>query len=340
MGTPDRVRLAKALELAERQAAEIKSLRAEVRKPHRDPAAESLRAEVLDLRKTLRDLERAPRVAWPPAGYTPEAPKPAKAAKAGGVITSILVADIHCPYHDRRSVDCALGVIREVKPDEVDLDGDVMELEALSRHPKSKPDLTRLADEHYATNVLLDRIQEAHGGRKMRYLQGNHEHRAERYEAEWGVLDGILSVPQALYIQPRGDYHRETSNLRGIEWVPLKMQPLVVRNTAMLHGVFESQYHAWMTAMHLGPRVGVRYLYSAHMHGFQSFVSPSGFCAYAAPWLGDETAAPFRSYVKGKPRPWNKGLLIIEECGAAVTTTPVFIENGRALFGGRVVQAA
>jgi hypothetical protein len=59
MGTPDRVRLAKALELAERQAAELKLLRAEVRKPHRDPAAEALRAEVLDLRKTLRVMERA-----------------------------------------------------------------------------------------------------------------------------------------------------------------------------------------------------------------------------------------------------------------------------------------
>lgn len=276
----------------------------------------------------------------PRAGWTePERPLPARAAPVE-VIRSVMLTDVHVPYQHRRNVECALGIIREVQPHETDLLGDVMELESLSRHPKSKPDLSRLAAEFYETNVFLDAVQEANGGRKTRFLEGNHCARASRYEAEYGELDGMLSVPKSLYLEPRSDYHRETSNLRGIEWIPLRMQPFTVRSLALLHGVFESQYHAWMNAMHLGPRCGARFIFSGHMHGFQSFTSPAGCTAFALPWLGDERRHVFQAYVKGKPRPWNSGVLIREECGETVTVTPVFIENGRALFGGRVVQAA
>jgi hypothetical protein len=108
---------------------------------------------------------------------------------------------------------------------------------------------------------------------------------------------------------------------------------------AYLHGVFESMYHAAMTAQHLGPRLSVKHVVSAHMHGWQSFASASGYTAYTSPWLGDGDAACFRAYVKGRPRPWHVGLLYIEECGDDVAVTPIFIHNGRALFGGRIVEA-
>jgi hypothetical protein len=275
----------------------------------------------------------------PRPGWEHPAPlKPAK-AKAADVITSIKITDVHSPFHHKRNVDCAIGIIRDVKADELDLMGDIEEMEALSMHPRSRPDLAKVAEEHYATNLLLDEIQNAHGGRKTRYLEGNHEHRAARFEAQYGQLDGSLSVPQALYIQPRADYHRETSQLRGIEWVPLKMQPLVVRNTALLHGVFEAQHHAFMMAQHLGPRIGAKHLFAGHMHTWQSATSNAGYTAYSCPWLGDERRHVFQAYVKGKPRPWQTGLVIVQECGDRVTVTPVFIENGRALFGGRLIEA-
>lgn len=276
----------------------------------------------------------------PRGGWTePERCPPAK-AKPVEVIRSVKIADVHCPYQHRRNVACALGIIREVQPHETDLLGDIMEMESLSRHPKSRPDLAKLSAEYYETNLLLDDVQNANGGRKTRYFGGNHEGRCDRYEAEFGELDGMLSVPKSLYLEPRSDYHRETSSLRGIEWIPLRMQPFTVRSSALLHGVFESQYHAYMNAMHLGPRCGARYIFSGHMHGFQSFTSPAGCTAFALPWLGDERRHVFQAYVKGKPRPWNTGVLIVEEAGETVTVTPVFIENGRALFGGQVVQAA
>lgn len=160
-----------------------------------------------------------------------------------------------------------------------------------------------------------------------------------RFPGRAGIQSAETTV-RITCITPRSEYRRETVQLRGVRWVPLKMQPFAVGAVGYLHGVFESLYHAAMTAQHLGPRCGIRHLVSAHMHGWQSFTSPAGFTAYACPWLGDESAHVFRAYVKGKPRPWNLGLLYIEECGESVNVTPIFIRNGTALFGGRVVQAA
>jgi hypothetical protein len=276
----------------------------------------------------------------PRAGWSePEKSRPAKATKER-VIRTVVLADVHVPYHSRLAWGCALGIVRDAKPDRVVINGDFIEMEALSRHPKSRPDLTRLAEELYAGNVALDELQQAAGSAEVVYVEGNHEGRAPRYAAEFGQLDGLLSVPVGLYLEPRADYHRETNQLRGIRWVPLKMQPFTVGAVGFLHGVFESMYHAAMTAQHLGPKCGVRHLVTAHMHGWQSFASPSGFTAYACPWLGDETAHVFRAYVKGRPRPWHLGVLAIEEAGEDVNVTPVFIRNGRALVGGRVVVAA
>jgi predicted phosphodiesterase len=276
----------------------------------------------------------APRPGWEPP--KPQAAKP----RVETVRTSIVLADLHIPYSHKPDLACAKGVIREVKPDALHLLGDIMEMEALSRHPKSKPDLTRLSEEYYATNVELDDLQNCAENAEVYYEEGNHCARAARFACEFGPLDGMLSVPQSLYIEPRGDYHRETAQLRGIRWIPLSMQPFVVGEVAYLHGVFESRFHAQANADSLAPRHGAQVTISGHMHGFQAAESAAGFRAYACPWLGDDKAAVFRAYVKGRPKPWSRGLLIVEEAGPSVTVTHVAIEKGRALFLGRVVAAA
>ena len=164
MGTPDSVRLARAQALLEEQAAELKRLRADARKPHVDPAAEALRAEVLKLRAENRDLQRKRdeplHIAWPPEGYKPETVKPAKASKADTLRIAV-IPDKHVPSHDRRACATARGVIREYKPHRVQIIGDFMDMESLTHFPKRKPDITRLSAEYYEANVELDADQSA-----------------------------------------------------------------------------------------------------------------------------------------------------------------------------------
>lgn len=297
---------------------------------------------IIDRMKRLRNTPPVPPaspMSWPPVGYEPSASRPGKAS-AGETETTIVIADPHFPYQNVVAWDCALGIVADVQPNRIVIDGDFLDLESLSRHPKSRPDLAKLGAEFYAGNLALDSLQEASPSSDIVYLEGNHEHRASRYANEYGQLDGILSVPVSLFLEPKSDYHRETSQLRGIRWVPLRMQPFAIGNVRYLHGVSETKYHAAFHAEALGPRNSERFLISAHMHGWQSFASASGFVAYSCPWLGEESQAVFQSYVKGRPRPWHLGVLLVEECGAATTVTPIFIHNGRALVGGRVIQAA
>jgi hypothetical protein len=253
--------------------------------------------------------------------------------------TTVVIADVHIPHHDVLAWSCALGVIRSIKPDRVVINGDFLDLESLSRHPKSSPDLSKLAAELYAGNLALDELQSAAGSAEVVLFEGNHEARARRFEAEFGQLDGVLSVPVGLYIEPREQYRKDTAQLRGIRWIPLRMQPFPIGMVSYLHGVYENVHHSYQTAMHLGPRCSTRYSVTAHMHALQMCSSASGHTSVACPWLGDQSAHVF-TYTRGRPRPWSHGLLVIEESDPSVTITPVEIRGGRAVYGGKEVRAA
>lgn len=275
----------------------------------------------------------------PMAGWTPPQPSRVARARTEEVTRTVVLADVHAPCHDRAAWACALGVIRELAPQRVVINGDFLDLESLSRHPKARPDLTRLSGEWYAGNVMLDELQDAAGSAEVVYLEGNHESRASRYCLEFGPLDGVLDVAQSLYITPRGEYHREAVKLRGVRWVPLRLQPFDLEGVGYLHGVFECMHHAAAHANGLGPRSGLRTLVTAHMHAWQSFTSNAGYSAFACPWLGD-SSQPVFAYTKGRPRPWSQGLLHIEQAGPSTSVSLIPIEHGRALALGHVVAAA
>jgi hypothetical protein len=299
---------------------------------------------------TSTPAQFSPAVEAPPGeapwqGYRPKQPvvapvsaSPTKKSRARPT-TTVVIADLHVPYHDRLAWSAALGLIKSIKPDRVVINGDFLDLESLSRHPKSTPDLAKLAAELYAGNLALDEIQAASGSAEVYLLEGNHEARARRFEAEFGQLDGVLSVPVGLYIEPREAYRKDLTQLRPVKWIPLRMQPFPIGLVSYLHGVYESIHHSYQTAMHLGPRCSTRYSVTAHMHALQMCSSASGHTSVACPWLGDLSAHVF-TYTKGRPRPWSHGLLVIEESDPSVSITPVEIRGGRAVYGGHEVRAA
>lgn len=275
----------------------------------------------------------------PRPGYKePEKSKPAKPAPQK-VETRIVIPDVHRPAHDRKAWSVMLGVLREVKPDRAILIGDYLDMLSLSQHPKSRPDLVKLAEELHDGNLGLDELQDASPSSTWDYLEGNHEVRATRYEAAFGSLDGMLSIPVGLFMQPRDAYRRSSVELRGMNWIPLRQQPIVLGPVAYLHGISESKHHAMIHAEQLGPQCGARYVTYGHLHVFQTFRSNAGYEAQCCGFLGDATRPEF-SYTKGRPLPWVCGFLIQEIVGDLVTTTPVRIVNGRALFSGRIVQSA
>jgi hypothetical protein len=282
--------------------------------------------------------------AW--QGYRPrdgwkEPQKTATATAAKEEIRRVaIVPDTHVPFHDRAAWSVALSVVREWKPHRVILIGDFMDTESVSRHGKNTPDTVKLAEEYHETNLRLDELQNAAPDATWLYLEGNHENRVSKWCCEFGSMDGLLDVPEALYMKPRDEgYHRASALLRGMEWIPLSRQPYQIDGCAYLHGVYENQHHAAFHALHLGPEIGCKEIRYGHMHTLQSAVSPAGYHARCVGFLGDGASRAFK-YKRGRPAPWAKGVVLQEIGAGLVTDTPVRIVGGRALFSGRVVQAA
>jgi hypothetical protein len=275
----------------------------------------------------------------PRAGWTaPEATERARASREE-VRRVAVIPDTHVPFHDRQAWAVALSVVREWAPHRVVLIGDFMDTEAVSRHGKNTPDTVRLAEEYHETNLRLDELQETAPDATWLYLEGNHEARVSKWCAEFGSMDGLLDPAEALYMKPRDEgYHRSTSLLRGMEWIPLSRQPFQIDGCAYLHGVYENQHHAAFHALHLGPEIGCKEIRFGHMHTLQSAISPAGYHAACVGFLGDKTQRAFK-YKRGKPAPWALGLVLQEIGGGLVTDTQVRIVNGRALVSGNVIEA-
>lgn len=278
----------------------------------------------------------------PRPDYEPPDDVPPAEARPGEVRRGIIIPDAHVPHHSLRSWACVLGILREWRPHFGVIIGDFLDLESLSFHPKNRPDLVRLAAEYYAGNIALDALQGASADTQWTYLEGNHEGRATRYQAAFGQLDGMLSVPLSLYIAPRPDqYHRGGDvKLRGMRWVPLSQQPYLMSHSAYAHGTaFENKYHAFSHASETVPaKTGGLPLFYGHMHVLQMASSRSGHLAQCVGFLGDERSTVF-GYTKGRPNGWTQAVVLqeVDESGL-MSWTPIVIRDGRAIVGGKVIS--
>lgn len=258
--------------------------------------------------------------------------------KSVTVQRGVIIPDTHVPHHDARAWSCALAVVRAWRPSFGVILGDFMDCESLSAYPKSRPDVVKLAAELYAANVALDELQNAAPDCCWRFLEGNHCERARRFAAEHGTLDGLLTIPEQLYIQPRAEgYHRSaTGDLRGMEWVPME-RPYLTEHSAYHHGSSTCAKHhaAYHAEVYSPARAHGLPLFYGHLHNEQSFSAPSGAFAACCGWLGDEAKVPRES--RARPTAWVQGLRLQEVAGPVMSHRFVRIQNGRALLDGRLI---
>jgi len=231
--------------------------------------------------------------------------------------------------------DAALALLREFRPDKVVIIGDFCDLEALSHHPKNRPDVTRLSWEYYECNTLLDRFQNAAPSADWYYLEGNHEYRAIKFANSLGTLDGLLDVPQNLHILPVDDARRH-DDLRGIVWLKFEdylgkawVAPWGEGNFGYLHSAKANKngmgagglYHAAYHANTIGPISRCAVTVYGHHHTFQMFRSTAGYEAWCCGFLGDLNEKAFL-YAAG-PTNWLNGVLLQEIDGSRVVNTPI-----------------
>ncbi len=130
--------------------------------------------------------------------YTPHA-----IATAG---TWLILSDIHCPYHDRTTIELAVTEAKRRGVVGVILNGDTLDSHEVSRHDKD-PGAPRYVEEIEVTRKLLKYIRGQLPKAEMVLKEGNHEERLNAYiiqraPALFG-LEGI-DIPSLLHLKDIG----------------------------------------------------------------------------------------------------------------------------------------
>jgi hypothetical protein len=120
-----------------------------------------------------------------------------------GVVTSlndfaVVGSDFHFGCHDEASINIFLATIEELKPRTIVLNGDTMDMLAISRYPKDIKKQWSLMDERKAYHQFLDDLISVSGGAKIYETVSNHsgqsiDGRWRRYLSE--RLGELASLP-------------------------------------------------------------------------------------------------------------------------------------------------
>lgn len=143
-------------------------------------------------------------------------------------VVRIYAGDLHGMRMDRQCVDAFLADMRRIDPDEIVLGGDMLECGGhLAKHMPIG--YVALCDYTYqedvgATNWFLDELQKAAPHASIEYLEGNHEHRIERWCVDqamsnqrdseflrqvYGPATLLRLKDRGIKFYPQGDVHED-----------------------------------------------------------------------------------------------------------------------------------
>lgn len=91
--------------------------------------------------------------------------------------------DLHIPYHESDAVKAAIKLAKDDKVDAIFLNGDVMDFFGLSFHEKNPKNRPRISEELESARQFLKGLRKHFPNIPIYWIDGNHEHRLERYLA-------------------------------------------------------------------------------------------------------------------------------------------------------------
>lgn len=94
---------------------------------------------------------------------------------------SVVIGDTHIPYHDERAVKNVIDFIQYFKPDNIFINGDLIDCLDISSFDKPLEKHQNLADEIEESKYLLLQLKSASPKSRIIYIFGNHEFRLQKY---------------------------------------------------------------------------------------------------------------------------------------------------------------
>lgn len=247
------------------------------------------------------------------------------------VRTLFVLSDTHHPEHDRKVWAATLELLRDVKPDELILCGDFLEMGSVSQHGGAL--LDKLTEDFGAGIAALKELREAVGpDARITYLEGNHESRLSRFLAtKTPSLMDSLSIEAGLRLK---DF--------SVEWVPEAKQPITRGEIDFSHGHQDlrerpSKYHGGKMAEVYGrPNRTIVY---GHTHKPQVYTRPTVGGVATAVGLGcGRTLSP--GWLHGAQAGWVHQVAVIYLTPAGRGHIyPITFQHGQAVWQGRLYGA-
>lgn len=238
---------------------------------------------------------------------------------------TIVVPDVHVPFHDRRAWALALGVIEHVEPDQVVVLGDFADFLALSMHAAEFGVKKNLKKELKGVRAAWSELVSAAGDAEITFLVGNHETRLLRYVAEKApVLEELVPSFQALF-----------GMKDDVEVVPY-WRPKKIGKVRFVHDLGFSGRRATQQALDATGHC------VAHGHDhratlvFGGNVEEKRIFAMGCGWLGDRALISYMPPARTKD--WQQGLGLIDFDGDLAFPTFLPFVRGRCVVDGEVVS--
>lgn len=191
-----------------------------------------LSAVTKDRDELLVEYDQLQKASYPVSPPTKPAPK-----KTGTTLVRVIASDLHGSVMDRPAVDAFLADVKLLSPDEIVLNGDIIECGGfLAQHHA----LGYVSQTEYSfqqdiasANWFLDELTKAAPSAEVHFIAGNHDERVEkwivdqtmRHSRDSEFLTSLLSPEVLLRLQERGIqyYHRGEHYLDGLPpgWIKL-----------------------------------------------------------------------------------------------------------------------
>lgn len=243
----------------------------------------------------------------------------------------LVLSDVHHPEHDRKVWATALELARDVKPKEVILLGDFLEMASVSAHGGAE--LEKLTEDFAAGKKALKEIRAAVGaGCRITYLEGNHESRLTRFlMMKAPSLRDSLSYQAGLELEAL-----------DIDWVPEHKQPVVRGDVDFTHG--HQDLRERPSKFHSGKMVDVygrpeRTVIYGHTHKPQVFTRPTvGGYATAVGMGCARTLMP--GWLHGQQAGWVHQIALVYLTPAGRSYVyPITFRHGQTVWNGKLYGA-
>lgn len=244
-----------------------------------------------------------------------------------GYRLTVITSDWHIPFHNRPLVDAWLDYISDAQPDDIVLNGDIIDCLTISSFDKP-PGAPAMQDEIDACITELDRIRAVCPMAEIHWLDGNHEQRMERLLLREPGLWGL----KALRIRELMGLDAKRISYRSY------MQPLTIGALTCVHGDRVSK-HAGFAAKAQLLDYGYQNVVVGHTHrlGVYSHTGATGRRrGVEGGGFFDRSQA---DYIRGMAN-WQNGFVTAQQSGDWLQITPIecsssgqFCADGK-VYGG------